>query len=618
MAKGKRKKLFLCVVAPILVVVLLIAVWMYWRWPRTHWSLEPSAAATAPSRDKPFDKAPADQIRNVLLISIDTCRADHFGCYGYSRNTTPRIDALAAQSTLFNHVVSPIPLTLPGHSSMLTGTTPLYHNVHSNENYKLSDRNVTLAEILKEKGFKTAAVIGSFVLNRHFGLAQGFSSYDDRIASVGGAMTHNEREAADVSDRAIAWLQGKGREGFFLFVHYYDPHIPYRLHEQFRFNALPGYTLENDRYDSEIAYTDYHVGRVLDTLAEMKIEDSTLIILTADHGESLGEHGEVDHAYFIYHSTLHVPLIIKMPGQSRPAVINETVGIVDILPTVCGLLGLAPPAGIQGYDLSGLWIRGRSLPPDRDYYAESLEPTKYHAASLQALISQQHKYIHTTRPELYDLLHDPRELNDVVEQKPDLAKEYHDRLMTVIEQTDRSELDSRTRLDAESLQRLAALGYVGGSVNPKAVAESGQDDPKDLIAFHNHYLQFATFLKTGRFVQAKHLLLKLVDARPHFYSRSQAVMVFTLATNKDPQVRDVPAAIAIGEHAAESSDYRDVGALHALSAAYAAAGRFERAIKIAEIAYDLTKAENQDRRANEILKSILRYKRKKPAEPFKF
>jgi arylsulfatase A-like enzyme len=614
MVKGNKKKLFLCIV----VLVLLVAVWTFCRWPRTRWSLEPSAAATAPSQDKPFVTAPADQIRNVLLISIDTCRADHFGCYGYSRNTTPRIDALAAQSTLFNHAVSPIPLTLPAHSSMLTGTTPLYHNVHSNENYKLSDGNITLAEILREKGFETAAVIGAFVLNRYFGLAQGFSTYDDRIAGVGSAMAINEREAADVSDRAIAWLQRKGREKFFLFVHYYDPHIPYRQHKQFRFNVLPGRDLQNDRYDSEIAYTDYHVGRVLDTLAEMKIEDSTLVILTADHGESLGEHGEVDHAYFIYHSTLHVPLIMKIPGQSRPAVINETVGIVDILPTVCGLLGLAPPDGIQGYDLSGLWIRGRSLSPDRNYYAESLEATKYHAASLQALVSQHHKYIHTTRPELYDLLHDPREINDIVKQKSDLAKGYHDRLMTVIEQTDRSDSDSRTPLDDESLQRLAALGYVGGSVTQKAGAASGHDDPKDLIGFHNHYLQFATFLKTGRFVQAKQLLLKLVDWRPRFYSPSQAGMVLVLATNKDPQICDVPAALAIGEHAAESSDYRDAGALYALSAAYAAAERFERAIKIAEIAYDLAKAENEDWRANEILKSILRYKKRKPAEPLKF
>jgi len=618
MTKGKRKKLFLCVVAPILVVVLLIAVWMYWRWPRTHWSLEPSAAATAPSRDKPFDKAPADQIRNVLLISIDTCRADHFGCYGYSRNTTPRIDALAAQSTLFNHVVSPIPLTLPAHSSMLTGTTPLYHNVHSNENYKLSERNITLAEILRENGFKTGAVIGSFILNRRFGLAQGFSSYDDKIAKRGSKMAMNEREAADVSDRAIRWLQRKGREKFFLFVHYYDPHIPYRPHKQFRFKLLPGRDLETDRYDSEIAYTDYHVGRVLDTLEEMKIKDSTLIILTADHGESLGEHGEVDHAYFIYHSTLHVPLIIKIPGQSRHVVINETVGIVDILPTVCGLLGLAPPAGIQGHDLSGLWIRGRSLQPDRDYYAESLEATKYHAALLQALISQHHKYIHTTRPELYDLLHDPGETNDIVEQKPDLAKEYLERLMTVIEQTDRSDSASRTQLDAESLQRLAALGYIGGSVNQNAGAETEHDDPKDLIGFHKQYLQFATFFKSRRFVKAKQLLLKLVDRRPRFYSPTQAGMVLILATHDDPQVRDVPAAIAIGEHATESSDYRDTGALLALSAAYAATERFERAIKIAEIAYDLAKAENDDWRANEVLKSIVRYKRRKPAEPLKF
>ena len=179
-----------------------------------------------------------------------------------------------------------------------------------------------------------------------------------------GFKLHDQRNAGDVSDRAIQWLEKNGQKKSFLFLHYYDPHTPYTPHKQFKYSSFPRLTTQpRERYDGEIAYTDFHVGRVLNKLKEMNLYDSTLIIITADHGESLGDHGEIDHAFFIYHSTLHVPLIIKVPGQTKPATIQEPVGLVDILPTVCGLLDIKTPSHIQGKDLSGLWKKGLPIIP---------------------------------------------------------------------------------------------------------------------------------------------------------------------------------------------------------------------------------------------------------------
>ena len=610
MAKGRNKKFNFRV---FVIVIVLYGAWCFLRWPRTHWSLTPS---TPHSQTDQTINAAIDKIRHVLLISIDTCRADHLGCYGYSRNTTPHIDALAAESTLFNHVVSPVPITLPAHCSMLTGTSPLYHNVHSNVNYKLSDSNITLAEILHDNGFATAAVVGAFVMSNKFGIHQGFSLYDDRIQITDHEWKfRNERSAGEVSDRAIRWLDRYGNKKFFLFLHYYDPHHPYISHKQFTFSSIPMLSLPIDRYDSEIAYTDYHVGRVLDKLKKMNIYDSTLIILTADHGESLGDHGENAHTYFIYHSTLHVPLIIRVPGQTKDAIVHEPAGLVDILPTICGFLGIEPPANIQGQDLSGPWRKGQLLKQDRFFYAESFTATKYHAASLQGLVSRQHKYIHTTRRELYDLWNDPGESNNIIEDKPLLAKKYQDRLMQIIEQTDRSDSESRANLDQQTLQRLESLGYIGGKINLGDQSSIGNDDPKDLVKFHEQYHAFLNHYRNKKYDKAKKLLQKLIASRSKVYDPEMAALTRVLATHKNLQLRDVPAAIAIGEYAAEATDYRDAYALYALSEAYAAAERFETAIKIAQIAYDITIAAKETSRANEVCQAIDRYKQKMPPPP---
>jgi arylsulfatase A-like enzyme len=614
MASTEKKKTLSRPKTMAILVLLFTVAWYVWHWPRTHWSPAPPIPAAGHSQNDQILNGGQNHISHVLLISIDTCRGDHFGCYGYSRNATPNIDALAEESTLFNHAVSPVPQTLPAHCSMLTGTTPLFHNVHSNENYKLHDSNITLAEILSENGFATAAVIGSFVLNRMFGLHQGFSLYDDEIAEdrrEGGF--HEERYADDVTDRGIRWLDDHGDKKFFLFLHYYDPHTPYRNHEQHEFHAVPQLSLPVDRYDSEIAFTDYHIGRVLDKLKKMKRYDSTLIVLTADHGESLGDHGENDHAYFVYHSTIHVPLIIKVPGQTKKNIVHEPAGLVDILPTICGFLNLTPPANIQGYNLSGLWKNAQPDQQERSYYSESYFATKYGAAPLQALVTRQYKYIHTSRPELYDLWDDPAEGNNVFSQESELAKQYQDQLIQIIEKTDRSDLDSSFNLDDQARKQLESLGYVGGKIDMSSQAQTGNDDPKDLLDYHNQYIAFTNHYYDQEYAEAKKLLQKLITQRPQFYDPLQADLTLVLATHENSKIRDVPIATSIGEHAVEASEYRDSYALYALSEAYGAAGRFERAIKLAKMAHKIAIDEKDIRRAKQVDNALARYMNKRPA-----
>lgn len=241
-----------------------------------------------------FRDAPGTKIRNVVLISIDTCRADHLSCYGYERKTTPHIDAVAGEGVLFTRAHSTNPITLPAHSSMLTGTNPSYHGVHGNRNYRLSDANVSLAEIMRDHGYQTAAFVSAFVLDARFGLDQGFETYDDHVSADPGRLFISERSGGDTSRQAIKWLDNRGREPFFLFLHYFDPHAKHDPPEPFtsRFLDAP--------YAGEIAYTDHCIGQIIEKLKSLGIYDSTLLVSTSDHGESIGEHEEDTHGYFIY------------------------------------------------------------------------------------------------------------------------------------------------------------------------------------------------------------------------------------------------------------------------------------------------------------------------------
>ena len=396
------------------------------------------------------------QVRNVLLISIDTCRADYLSCYGYWRQTTPNIDKFAEESILFENALTPIPLTLPAHSSMLTGTYPPYHGVHDNLDYQLAESNVTLAEILREHRYTTGAIVSTFILDAQFGVDQGFDSYNDKFEEPIGLRDDKERRGGEASRFACSYLEEHRDEPFFLFLHYFDPHTAYEPPEPF------ATTYADDLYTGEIAYADHCIGQVMEKLKSLDLYDSTLIIIVGDHGEGLGEHGEAQHGYYIYQCTARVPFIIRPPGNRNPKRIDNIVSLVDVVPTILSYLGVRVPAHVQGKDLSGYSV-GKADSEERRYvYCESFTATKYGCNPLLGLVSERWKYIETTRAELYNLPKDPLEENNLVEKEAKRARFMRDELRELVAKlVSNVGSDSRVELDEKTRRVFESLGYVG-------------------------------------------------------------------------------------------------------------------------------------------------------------
>jgi arylsulfatase A-like enzyme len=416
------------------------------------------------------------EVRHVILISIDTCRADYLSCYGYPRPTTPNIDQFAREGILFENVISPIPVTLPAHSSMLTGTIPPYHGVHNNINYKLAESNLTLPEILKSHGFNTAAIVSAYVLDSQFGLSQGFDYYHDEFVKIQRNIFGSERMGNETTRFALEWLDQNQDQKFFLFLHYYDPHYKYNPPEPFA---------KDNPYAGEIAFVDHCIGQVIEKLKKLNLYDSSLIVITGDHGEMLGEHGEEEHTYFIYQSAIKVPLIFKLPGQTKTGKTEYLAGLIDVVPTICGLLGIETPAQVQGEDLSP--CLGQKQPPnqERHLYCESLIPTRFKANSLLGVVADGWKFIQTTRPELYDLTEDPAETKNLIDKQPQRARFLQEHLKQMLEQAVRkANPDSKLNLDPQAIKRLQSLGYVAGGINEDFRFDQSRDDPKDLINYH--------------------------------------------------------------------------------------------------------------------------------------
>jgi len=476
--------------------------------------------------------------RHVILISIDTLRADHLGCYGYDGRVSPTIDRLAAEGIRFANAVSPVPQTLPAHASMLTGLIPLRHGVHHNEGY-VTDANRMLAEMLRDEGITTGAIVSSYILHAETGLAQGFETYQaDFPVSEEGA-DFSQQRADRTTDQASAWLtQHADDERFFLFLHYYDPHVPYDPPYPFR-------TAWADApYAGEVAFVDHAIARLLETLRTLELDDETIVIVTSDHGEMLGEHGELTHGFFIYESAVKVPLIVKVSAGPRGVVIDGTVGLVDIVPTVCRMLDVPCPVGLDGRDLTAAWAD--PLPPRR-FYVESLTPQKLDGNGLWGLVGRRWKYILTTRPELYDIDADPQEHSNLLHEEPVRARAMDDEIRAILKEHRASE--QRRAVGAERRQRLQSLGYVTGADDHAMGFDPDKDDPKDLIAYHRRLTQ-AIFddLPSGRIDGALAIARQLVAERPQvFVSRLLLATVFVEAQDYasaldeyDALVRDRP------------------------------------------------------------------------------
>ncbi len=420
---------------------------------------------------------------SVVLISIDTCRADYLGCYGKNPSPTPHLDQLAGQAILYEEVVSPAPITLPAHCTLMTGRTPLGHRVHDNMTYRLAEEQVTLAERLREAGYATGAVVGAYVLDAQFGLSQGFDHYDDRFASSGptGVTELNQRTADEVTARACDWIDQNAGQPFFLFVHYYDPHAPYAPPPPFAERYA------EDPYAGEIAHTDAAIGRLLDHLRQHGTFDETLILVVADHGEGLGDHGEKGHGYFIYQSTLRVPLIVKPPRSEPGERITERVGLIDVMPTVLGALDLEPTGTMDGEDLGRSRTDAKAQRATRGFYAESLAPTTYGASPLLGWVQDGWKLIETSRPELYRLTDDPREGEDQIVTHAARAALLRAELETTLADQPAAvgEDERRSRLDDQTQERLQSLGYISGRrVTEDFSFDRSRPDAKDLIGYH--------------------------------------------------------------------------------------------------------------------------------------
>jgi arylsulfatase A-like enzyme/Flp pilus assembly protein TadD len=426
------------------------------------------------ARARILSRSPRPTDLNLVVVTLDTTRADHLGCYGAKDAETPAIDALAEDSVVFEHVTAAVPLTLPAHSSIFTGLIPPHHGVRDNGGFFLDEKTPTLAKRLKGVGYATGAFIGAWVLESKWGLAQGFDTYEDKfdlskfkIVSLGTV----QKKGDEVMDGALKWLEGVREQRFFAWVHLYDPHAPYDPPEPYRSRHA------GDLYSGEIAYTDHVVGRLLGWLRDRGQLDHTLVVLTADHGESLGEHGEAAHAYFIYDSTTAVPLVIRTPWKDRGRPKTQ-VASVDILPTILDLLGLPPEPGIDGRSLvRTLFDSGTEL--GHVAYSETYFP-RFHFGwqHLQAMRNGRYHFIEAPTPEFYDLATDPGETQNIYKAYSQRAQELRVLLRKWAGTTSGS-VPERQKLDPETLQNLAALGYVGtaGDVDPQAVLP----DPKDKI-----------------------------------------------------------------------------------------------------------------------------------------
>ena len=456
-------------------------------------------------------KAKAPGSVNFLLITIDTIRSDHIGCYGYQKIKTPHMDQLAQRGILFENAFTPVPITLPSHASILTGMYPTFHGIRNNGTYALSDADVTLAELLKSKGYVTAAFVSAYVLDKRFGLDQGFDVYNDDLSnSPEERFLYTERRAEATTKAVIQWFKETNPSKFFLWVHYFDPHLHYSPPEPFSVEY------KDNLYDGEIAYTDHWLGRLIENMDQLGLMKNTHIILTGDHGEGLGDHQEKTHGIFIYDTTLKVPLIwscqMLFPKSKR---IKNLVRLIDIAPTIMALAGCKPTDVMQGASLLPL-MQGQKTRLERVLYCESYYPQFSHNWSpLLGMRTEKWKYIDAPIQELYRVDQDPGEKKNLADQQKDEAE----RLSSMFTNLKTQITASSVKLDAQKLsldegtkEKLQSLGYV---FTPAPEEEKGTyPDPKQMIGMLTFFDQGLEYFGKKEYQMAKDEFLKVVRKYP--------------------------------------------------------------------------------------------------------
>jgi len=462
-----------------------------------------------------------DSELNVLLVTLDTTRADRIGVYGHTLAKTPNLDALARDGVRFENAYCQVPLTLPSHVSILTGTYPVYHHVHNNGFYYLNPDLVTVADVFRQEGYKTSAFVGSYTVDSSYGIDKGFDLFDDKLGEEELLKTfRSERTADKVYEVFAQWLDANPTEKFFSWVHFFDPHTPYMPPSPFKeeFAGRP--------YDGEIAFMDFYVGKVIEKLKEKKVFDKTLICLAGDHGEAIGDHGEADHGLFLYESTMKVPFIIHAKGHLPSGrVIGSAVRLIDIMPTLLDAVKISVPADVQGESLLP-FITGRKK-RDLPSYIETVYPREnYGWSELIGLIDNGWKYIQAPSLELYDLKNDPAEVANLTDSQSQRVRDMKERMERLIADSS-SDIDARRKnVSQEELTRLRSLGYIGGG----PTSESGKrlPDPKDRKEEYARLFQARQFEWTGEYASAAEIYQEILNINPEFeYNYINLARVYT-------------------------------------------------------------------------------------------
>jgi arylsulfatase A-like enzyme/Flp pilus assembly protein TadD len=530
----------------------------------------PGAAGAGPGHAAETARA------SVLLVTLDTTRADHLGCYGARTAATANLDGLAASGVLFRSALAPAPLTLPSHATILTGQVPRRHGVRNNSLFPLRPDLPVLAEVFSRAGYRTAAFVSSVVLDRRLGLGRGFQHYDDTVR-VGerSAFNYEERAASQTTEAVVDHL-AKLEPPFFLWVHYFDPHLPYVPPEPYR-SRFP------DRpYDGEIAFVDHELGRLL--VAARRRAPVLLVAVAGDHGESLGEHGEDGHGVFLYQATVRVPLVLAGPGLPAGTSVGGHVGLVDLAPTLLELVGLPSLDGADGRSVAGL-LRKASPGSELEagapaaYELESFFPRfGYGWAPLRALVRGRFKYIEAPVPELYDVQADPGERRNLAAAERRTASRLEHELARRVgdDHPGASQLDPDL---AEHARRLQALGYVGGSGGGPAGEAL---DPKDAIGLVRELDAARRELQLGDPKKAVPVLERLLGRSPNTVPAMLVLAQCHLALG------DAEQAVAWDRRALELSPDDDLVHFNLANALSARAGQSQDALAQARTSYERT------------------------------
>jgi len=493
-----KKKFFMLVIIGILAAVGILGIFLL-------------------KKEKKIEVKAAVKDYNLLVITLDTLRADRLGAYGYEQAQTPNLDFFAKQGVMFENCYTPVPLTLPAHSSIFTGRYPIAHQVRDNGMYVLTEREITLAERMKEKEYHTFGVIASFVLLAKFGLDQGFDFYDDSLLSH--KMYNNymsEIDAAEVYRKFNQWFKKNYHKRFFAWVHFYDPHTPYKPPKKYadKFKDDP-----SGRYDGEIAYVDEGVGKIIEKLKQKKILQKTLVVIVGDHGEAFGEHQEQGHGIFCYEEALKVPLIfynrVLFPGGVS---VKTRVNLIDLMPTILDLYGLNIPGSIQGKSFIHMLREGDERDNDnnnRDFYFESMHgKNEMNWAPLMGIINRDYKYISLPEPELYDLKSDGAEKNNLFWKKNRTAKELDKKLMKMMNNYSKSavDVDTRRKLTTGDKKHLESLGYISSFSNKTNTGTI--TDPKKGIVLDNSIKRIFKIIGDEKYHQAEEELTRLLAEHP--------------------------------------------------------------------------------------------------------